>query len=317
MKKRHAKPMKDEYTVGSQFVLRLLENPALTSFSPLQKELHIINFLKFNIGQLYPTLSSENYFPGKSKDQIFNIVYESLKQIINKNLFPHLKKIITENIDFSFISSFTGRNGSKNEMSNQLLTFLQKLLQKNTARINFLGPLTALDISISDKYIDESFIRRSYLHFELTKVQKLNLTQAEIKNLIKLSLLLKTSVNLLAVESKVDSQEVRTTAVQHQFADKVLVALQDQLNLIPAEVLKSALRSNISFLDSPDVEATARITAIFAARCSNFKQFTKIDRGADTPDKSWFNIARKNYKFYGFDSKMLDEFYIIAGEKGW
>ncbi len=309
--------MEDEYKVGSQFVLRLLENPALTSFSPLQKEQHIINFLKLNISQLYPTLSSANYFPGKSKDQIFNIVYESLKQIINKSLFPHLEKMINENIDFSFISSLTGSNGSKNEMSVQLFTFLQKLLQKNTARINFLGPLTALDLAMSDKYIDESFLRRSYLHFELTKVQKLSLTQEEIKNLIKLSLLLKTSVNLLAVEGEVNSQEVRTTAVQNQFADKVFIALKEQLTCLPPEALKSALRSNISFLETQDVEATARIAAIFAARCSNFRPFSKIDRGADTPDKSWFNIARRNYKFYGFDSKMLDEFYKIAAENGW
>ena len=116
-----------------------------------------------------------------------------------------------------------------------------------------------------------------------------------MKNLIKLSLLLKTSVNLLAVEGEINSQEVRASAVQNQFADKVLTTLEGQLNLIPPEALKSALHSNISFLESPDVEATARIAAIFAARCSNFRQFTKIDRGADTPDKSWFNIARRNY----------------------
>ncbi|MBN1797251.1 MAG: hypothetical protein JW822_01650 [Spirochaetales bacterium] len=309
--------MDNEPTIGAQFVLRLLENPALASFSPLQKELHIINFLKVNINQLYPTLSSAGYFPGKTKDQIFSMVYESLKQIINKSLFPHLKKIITENIDFSFISSLTGSNGLKNAMSEQVLGFLQKLLQKSTARLNFLGPLTALDLAISDKYIDESFQRRSYLHFELTKVQKLSLTQEETKNLIKLSLLLKTSVNLLAVGGDVNSQEVRAAAVQNQFADKVLGALESQLDLIPPEALKSALHSNISFLESPDVEATARVAAIFAARCSNFRQFTKIDRGADTPDKSWFNIARRNYKFYGFDSKMLDEFYKTAAENGW
>jgi hypothetical protein len=42
-----------------------------------------------------------------------------------------------------------------------------------------------------------------------------------------------------------------------------------------------------------------------------------VDRGADTPDKSWFSIARRNFKFYGYDVKMIDEFYKIAAENGW
>jgi hypothetical protein len=52
-------------------------------------------------------------------------------------------------------------------------------------------------------------------------------------------------------------------------------------------------------------------------RCKHYKPYTKVDRGAETPDKSWFNIARRNYKYYGFDIKMLDEFYKIAAENNW
>ena len=44
---------------------------------------------------------------------------------------------------------------------------------------------------------------------------------------------------------------------------------------------------------------------------------TRVDRGAESPDKSWFSIARRNYKFYGFDIKMLDELYKTAAENGW
>ncbi|MEJ2665226.1 MAG: hypothetical protein P8107_14515 [Spirochaetia bacterium] len=174
-----------------------------------------------------------------------------------------------------------------------------------------------METGISDRYIDESFTRRSYLHFELTKVQKLSLSPAEIKNMVKLSLMLKTAIILLAVAGGDTVHEPRGTTVQNQFAEKVLGVLQQELSGVPMPVLQSALQSNISFLENDNIGATARITAVFAARCSNYRQFAKIDRGADTPDKSWFNIARKNYRFYGFDSKMLDEFYIIAAEKGW
>ena len=43
----------------------------------------------------------------------------------------------------------------------------------------------------------------------------------------------------------------------------------------------------------------------------------KIDRGAETSDKSWFNVARRNYKFYGYDLDMLVELHSISAENGW
>ena len=65
------------------------------------------------------------------------------------------------------------------------------------------------------------------------------------------------------------------------------------------------------------METTSRIASIFSMRCKNYKPYNKVDRGAESPDKSWFNIARRNFKFYGFDIKMLDEFYKIAAENNW
>lgn len=267
--------MADEQITGEGFISRLLENPALTSFSPLQKEQHILNFLKQNNVQLYPTLSSSQYFPGKSRERIFIIIYESLKRVINKSLFPLLQRLIQQGLDLSFISSLQGNGGVPQEISVRIIDFLQRLLQKDIARINFIGPLTALETGISDRYIDESFARKSYLHFELTKVQKLTLSPGEIKNMVKLSLLLKTGINLLAVGGGAAAQEARATTVQSQFADKVLPVLREQLKGVPEEMLKSALQSNTSFLENADIGATARITAIFAARCSNYRQLDR------------------------------------------
>jgi fructose-bisphosphate aldolase class 1 len=82
-------------------------------------------------------------------------------------------------------------------------------------------------------------------------------------------------------------------------------------------VISSAVNSNVSFLENSQVETTGRIAAVLAARAKQYLPGIKVDRGADTPDKSWLNIARRNYKFYGFDIKMLDEMYMIAAENGW
>jgi hypothetical protein len=87
--------------------------------------------------------------------------------------------------------------------------------------------------------------------------------------------------------------------------------------MIPPELLRGGLYSNVSFEEDKQVDATARLAAIFASRGKNYKPMARVDRGASTPDRSWFSITRRNYKYYGFDIKMLDELYKIASENGW
>ena len=87
--------------------------------------------------------------------------------------------------------------------------------------------------------------------------------------------------------------------------------------MLPEEVLSSAVHANVSFLENPGLEATSRISSIISAMSKNFKPGQKIDRGADTPDKSWLSVSRRNFRYYGYDIKIIDEFYIIAAENGW
>jgi len=77
------------------------------------------------------------------------------------------------------------------------------------------------------------------------------------------------------------------------------------------------VHANMSFVEHPSVEATARLASVFSARARGYQPNQRVDRGADTPDKSWFSVARRNYKFYGFDVKILDELYSVAAELLW
>jgi hypothetical protein len=53
--------MNDEPTRAKLFITRLLANPALQDLNPLHKEEQIIQFLHSNAGQLFPTLSSDQF----------------------------------------------------------------------------------------------------------------------------------------------------------------------------------------------------------------------------------------------------------------
>jgi hypothetical protein len=77
------------------------------------------------------------------------------------------------------------------------------------------------------------------------------------------------------------------------------------------------LRGTLAFPDTTNVEAISRIAFILALRGRSLTPSLVVDRGADTPDKSWFNVNRKNAKWHGLDARMLDELYTIAAENGW
>ncbi len=300
---------------AAQFVQRLLANPALVEFSPIQKEDQIGQFLRINGPKLFPTLSSPSFFPGQSWAQIQVILTRSLREVINKSLFTQLQRMFDQ-MDFAFVAFMREQALPVDKAGEAIFSFLKRILRKDEARVAFVGPFMSVKLGMPDRYIDEAFRRRQYIYFELLKVQKLKMSKEEIKHLIKTSLLLRVAIHLVSLD--VGGSGTASGIVQKHFAEKVMQLLKKaQIKILPEPVLWSGLNSNISFLENPDMETTSRLASVFSFRCQNYKPIAKVDRGADTPDKSWFNIARRNYKFYGFDIKMLDELYKIAGENGW
>jgi hypothetical protein len=301
---------------AQSFIKRLLSNPALSNFQTLQKEEHVFQFIVTNQKSLYPTLSSLQFFPGKTWEQIQSILFDALSVVVNEILSSEISALLST-IDFSFIAFLRHLNYPVSKCRDQIFEFLSKLLVKNEARKAFEGAFTAIKLGITDKYIEFSFARKEYIQFELTKVQRLKMSKEEIKNLVKATLFLKPGIHLLTSSNMVGEQGVTSDIIQRQFAEKSLQALGEQLNLLPPELVKSSVDSNLSFLENPDMGTTSRIVSVFSTRCKNYTAFVKVERGAEHPDKSWFNIARRNYKYHGFDIKMLDELYRIATENGW
>ncbi len=308
--------MAQDLSRASGFLSRLLSNPALQVLSPTQKGEQIDQFLRVNAQALYPTLSSASFFPGLQWPDIHALLIEALAQIVDSLLVKELEKVIHNQIDFTFLSFIQQYRIPVEKCQEQLLDALQKGLGRPQMRSSISGSLTALQHDLPDRYMERSFERRQYVHFELMKVQRLKMSKEEVKNMISASLLVRPLIGL-ATSAAPGSDDHVTGLVQSQFAEKAFAGLKTQLKFIPEALLKSGLHASVSFLDNDRIEATSRIAAIFLARGRTYRPEVKVDRGADTPDKSWLRIARKNAKVYGFDVKMLDEFFKIAADNSW
>ncbi len=301
---------------AQSFIQRLLSNPSIRHYEILRREDQVFRFIISSQSSLYPLLSSSRFFPGKTWEQITSILFDALSVVVKNTISSEVSAVLST-IDFSFVSYLKRTNYPVSKCRDQVFDFLSRLLSGNEARKAFGGPFTAVKAGIADRYMDQVFVRREYVQFELVKVQKLKMGAEEIKNMVKASLLLKPSIHLLTADDSLSGRGTTSDIIRKQFADKSFRVLVGRLALLPQELVRCAVDSNLSFMDNPNQEAVSRIVAVFAARCRNYASFDRIERGAEHPDKSWFNIARKNYKYYGFDIKMIDEFYRIATENGW
>ena len=299
---------------SSAFITRLLQNPALRDLTPLQKEEQIVQFLYLNSSQLYPSLSHPNFFPGMSWAEIVELLHKALFHIVDNDVLPGLRRIVFDQIDFSFVNFLGRSDSSRDHISDQVYEVLVELLKRPATRRALTGPYTAVHFRLAAPYIERIYMRKSYIHFELTKVQRLRMSKDEVRSMVDATLLLKPAVHLASSQSEADNVGGLVPA---RFAERALSQLGTKLSLLPEQAVRSAVNANVSFREHRFVEATSRLASIFASRGRNYRPNVRVDRGADTPDKSWLSIARRNHKFYGFDSKMLDELYSIAAEMGW
>ncbi|MGM0674596.1 MAG: hypothetical protein ACQETQ_07880 [Spirochaetota bacterium] len=299
---------------ASAFIKRLLRDPALSELTPLQKEQQIVQFLHSNGSHVHSTLSHSKYFPDTPWSEIVALLEKALSYIVDDDLLPALRRIVYDQIDFSFVTFLGGSEAPRNRISDEVYQIITELLKRGPTRRALTGPYTAVYHRLAHPYIDGIYARETYIHFELTKVQRLRMGEKELKSMIDACLLLKPAIHLAHREN---GQQRADRVVPARFAEEAVAELGSRWSLVPEQALRSAAHANVSFQNNRYVEATSRLVALFATRGRNYRPRLRSERGAEPPEKSWLSVARRNNSFYGFDVKMLDELYSIAAEKGW
>lgn len=308
--------MSVEQDKATAFVRRLWDNPSLAGLSPLQKETQLQQFLEINGSTLQPTLTSPAFFPDTPWPRVRDLLIDALSRMANAALAPLYEAIIEKKVDFSFIQHMAHRSASPASVKAQFGQFLKTLSSRAESRRELTGPLMGVGTGMVDRYLERIFQRQKYISFELRKVQRLKISPNEVTDLVKATMLIRPSVHYFQGG---DSNAMRSNMllVSPAYASKVCEETCQVVNLMPEAVVKAGVNSALSFQDNPYMESTARLAAVFAHRCRNLKPGMKVDRGAESSDKSWFSVARKNYKFYGFDLDLLVELHGIAAENGW
>ncbi len=305
--------MNNEEEKAAAFVTRLLSNPSLHYLNPLQKEEQITSFLELNAAQLHPTLASPAFFPGRTWVEILSILQPKLASMVDELAEEGIRRHLFEKIDFGFLSSLQASGRKDEKVVQMLYDLIIRVLKTNNGRQDFIGSYNALLYKLPQHYLDDIFESQTYIHFELIKVQRLKMSKAEILNMIRVSLLLRSAVHLYS-EGVFDKS---SGLITKRYAEKIEKLLKKDLPAVPDELVSSAVKSYLSFDTYRFVPTTSRLTSIFNAMGKVVRPHVQVDRGAASPEKSWMSVSRHNYKYYGWDIKMLDELYRYSLENNW
>jgi hypothetical protein len=74
------------------------------------------------------------------------------------------------------------------------------------------------------------------------------------------------------------------------------------------------LKAEYGIEESEAASYSSKILKIVYHLANQWKKVKK-ERGAESLEASWLNVARINYKFYAYDLGTLDEFYKITIEE--
>lgn len=307
-----------------KFINHLLSSSGIKNENIIAGEGMIYNFVTQNRDQLRTTFSSKAYFPHMQPDEALKALLAELYDKVAAEILTPIFRFIDEaNVDF--LNELPDAKRFPAQYSRDTIrSFLANLFKNREARTNFMSVYNIHQFGIIDKYIRESFNRRDYLYNELVRVQKTYLEADDYISYLKIMLIVKNSVYLriplpdAGPERKYNiTDSIKMPGRLMQYIDLLEKELSQSLPVLNERTLHFAIKSNLNDSMTELEEASSRFLYILSARFHNYKPMAKVDRGAESPDKSWFAVAKKNAKLFGFDKMMLEELYRIAGDNNW
>lgn len=313
---------KDVKRIG-EFVEHLLSSPAVKAEPVIVAGRLVLNFLLKNRARLAGVFKNPQFFPGLEWGDIIDLVSRDINDRILSSSLPVINKFI-ENTDLSFFDreSDSGivADSHRREMLHELVIML---FRDDDCRFSMNSAVNILKFGAADRYIGESFKRRDFLYNELVKSRK-DPGADEYAAFIKTMLLVRNAA-YMKLDVGMDDGEAVVSLPDVKRDDKSLRSylsgatrcLSRMLPGIPAATIELSLRSNIPAACTGDEEAAARFLYILCSRYQHHRQLERIDRGAESQDKSWFTAAVKNSRYSGYDAGMVEALRLIAGENNW
>ena len=207
----------------------------------------------------------------------------------------------------------------------EMINFTTKTLKRFEIRRNIDAVIKIINNNLIDKYLNQIFEKKSYIAREILIVERSKIPPDMTSHLIKVIMLIsllgyiRADMNDATLQQKIAAKEIKlgNLYMQKSYYEKLIRQFTTGLSILSEDLVKKCISFHLNFNDDRSVPATSRFAKILFTLGKNYKPHIKIDKGADTYEKSWFQAQKKNYKYFGFDIDMVNELYRISAENYW
>lgn len=308
--------MEAESAKMQAFVQRLWENPALQSFPVNKKETHLLGFLKENQAQLRKVFASNDYFPNLSWEQASGLFLGHLVEQVLGHISDSIDGIGNHELLPNVLTSFFPDAHIERDDFKSLI--LEMMKGSKPIRDHFIISITAIETKVFNRYVPQILDRRKTIHSELSRIDRNQLDQNLMPAYFSLATLFRPFYFLPIPHNGVtismnNLQDV--VSASPAFKQSMRTFLRGKIGYVPEQVFFCGMESFLNAVEIETLSAAGRLINVLVNKSAQAQG--KGDRGAESPDKSWFNVTRKNAKYFGFDKRYLDELYSIASENNW
>lgn len=309
----------------ADFVERLWNNPAIKNASIQRKENQILSFIKDNSIQLKNTLTQSQFFPDLSWDDIIRLLFTELTEKIIHEMEPRIDAVLKRSAKPQIIDFFLepGKGGANSFDVDLLKQFIVSNLRSKQLRDHYVHVVDAVSYRIFDRYLPVILERRKVIYYELIRRDRLDIPEDQVIHLLNFTSLFRPLYWHKIPEEPGSDTMISPGGVARnkKLFEEVMIRMVDlvrqEAGEIPGTIIQFGLDSWRDASENPELSGISRLINILTNRAQEFDPQQTHDRGAESPDKSWFNINRKTARFYGYDMKFLDELYQIASEERW
>ncbi len=313
---------------AKEIAYKLINNSSLSSLPLLRKEEEIVTFVVKNRDSLQYALTKEPAFSGMNYDEIEKAILDAVQQVAVDEASRLVNDIFSSpDIDFTEFSGLIGvMTGDELDFREDFKNLFLQLVVSRPYRRFSAGILYGLKSGLIQRYMSYGvYNRRGRIYTELIRVDKLPVSTPPALSgyigvllLLRAFMMIKIPITIGANKhflNYLDTVEVR--ADRNAYIDTFLNIMKKKVRKFPSGIVRVLEDSFRDQNEVKNISGTGKVVAVLYERLFDYNPNLKVHRGAETPDKSWFNSARRNYKYYGFDIALLDEFYLIASENEW
>lgn len=312
----------------NDFANQLLGSNAIKNLAPHEKEESVQAFINQNAEKLKVTFSSPEYFPNTDWNTIRAELYKIVGEKITAIIIPELENVIYNSLNLSWKGKYKDFMISDQQFKEQLFSLSSKLASRYNSRRHYGAVLNFIQHNVIQPFITAVYSNRRYIHNALSRFDEINYSSPEeaigfiytgllLLPLFDISLPVKVIMPQYngPANKTISFRETENNAIVRQnFIGKIKEIINKEFPSISPYFMDIISRTFYFIEDSDDVKYASKVLKIMYNFAIQWKQ-TKRERGAESFEASWLNVARINYKFYAYELGTLDELYKITIEE--